>query len=81
MKKAAQFLGSTATWNPAMAPLGPSDGQPGRVRAVAFGPDGRVYLRVTNRDGRGSARPSDKILRVVRRRQPTGADAGAAFVR
>jgi hypothetical protein len=41
----------------------------GRVRAVAFAPDGHRSLS------------DDKLLRVVRRRQRNGADAGTAFVR
>jgi glucose/arabinose dehydrogenase len=40
----------------------------GRVRAVAFAPDGHLYFSVTNRDGRGEVRRSDdRIFRVVRR--------------
>lgn len=55
------------------------EGVLGRVRAVAFAPDGHLYLSVTNRDGRGYARQDDdKILRVVRRR-PSG--AGTATLR
>jgi glucose/arabinose dehydrogenase len=58
------------------------EGQLGRVRAVAFAPDGHLYLSVTNRDGRGSARPGDdKILRVVRKHSSNGADASPAFAR
>ena len=39
----------------------------GRIRAVAFAPDGHLYFSVTNRDGRGSVRPADdRIFRVVR---------------
>lgn len=45
------------------------DQQLGRVRAVAFAPDGHLYFSVTNRDGRASVRAGDdKIFRVVRRR-------------
>jgi aldose sugar dehydrogenase len=57
------------------------EGLLGRVRAVAFAPDGHLYLSVTNRDGRGYTRPGDdKILRVVRKRRSNGSDAGTAFV-
>lgn len=35
------------------------DGELGRIRAVRAGPDGRLYLATSNRDGRGSPRPGD----------------------
>jgi glucose/arabinose dehydrogenase len=38
----------------------------GRLRDVAVGPDGAVYLTTTNRDGRGSpAGEDDRILRIA----------------
>ncbi len=40
-------------------------GQYGRLRALATGPDGAVYLATSNRDGRGMAgAQDDRILRV-----------------
>ncbi len=42
------------------------DGRFGRLRDVAVGPDGAVYLATSNRDGRGSpAAGDDRILRVA----------------
>lgn len=42
------------------------DGQFGRLRDVAVGPDGAVYLATSNRDTRGSPRDGDdKILRIA----------------
>jgi glucose/arabinose dehydrogenase len=40
-------------------------GEFGRIRTVALGPDGLLYLTTSNRDGRGSVRVNDdKIVRV-----------------
>ena len=42
------------------------EGEYGRIREVAMGPDGYLYFSTSNRDGRG--RPSeedDRILRIV----------------
>ena len=37
----------------------------GRLRAIAPGPDGAVYLGTSNRDGRGSPREGDdRVLRI-----------------
>ena len=37
----------------------------GRLRDVAEGPDGKIYLLTSNRDGRGSpAQDDDKVLRL-----------------
>lgn len=42
------------------------EGKYGRVRDVAEGPDGYLYLSTSNRDGRGSpASDDDRILRLV----------------
>jgi aldose sugar dehydrogenase len=44
-------------------------GELGRIRAVAMGPDGHLYLTTSNHDGRGKPSPGDDLLlRVVRRR-------------
>ncbi len=43
-------------------------GEYGRLRDVAVGPDGAVYLTTSNRDGRGSpAREDDRILKIAPR--------------
>jgi glucose/arabinose dehydrogenase len=42
-----------------------SNGTYGRLRDVAVGPDDRLYVLTTNRDGRGRVRPGDdRILRI-----------------
>lgn len=42
-----------------------SDGSLGRLRDVVAGPDGRLYLLTSNRDGRGNPRPGDdRIYRL-----------------
>jgi glucose/arabinose dehydrogenase len=42
------------------------DGQFGRIREVAEGPDGALYFTTSNRDGRGRAASSDdRVLRLV----------------
>lgn len=42
------------------------EGQYGRIRDVAEGPDGAIYFSTSNRDGRGSpASNDDRILRLV----------------
>ena len=42
------------------------DGRFGRLRAVASGPDGGLYIATGNRDGRGAPRPGDdRIIRLM----------------
>jgi glucose/arabinose dehydrogenase len=42
-----------------------ASGSYGRLRDAAVGPDNRLYVLTTNRDGRGRARPGDdRILRI-----------------
>ncbi len=41
------------------------EGELGRLRDVAEGPDGYIYLCTSNRDGRGSPhRDDDQIVRI-----------------
>jgi aldose sugar dehydrogenase len=41
-------------------------GQYGRIREVAEGPDGAIYFSTSNRDGRGKPAPNDdRILRLI----------------
>lgn len=48
-------------------PLGEGPSQFGRLRAVAVGPDGAIYIGTTNRDrGRGTIRDNDdRVLRIA----------------
>jgi glucose/arabinose dehydrogenase len=42
------------------------EGEYGRIREVAEGPDGAIYFSTSNRDGRGRpAQSDDRILRLV----------------
>jgi glucose/arabinose dehydrogenase len=41
------------------------DDEFGRLRAVAVGPDGYLYISTSNLDGRGDPRPGDdRIIRI-----------------
>jgi glucose/arabinose dehydrogenase len=42
------------------------EGQLGRIREMATGPDGYIYFSTSNRDGRGRpAEDDDRIMRLV----------------
>jgi aldose sugar dehydrogenase len=42
------------------------EGNLGRIREIAEGPDGYIYFSTSNRDGRGSpAKDDDRIMRLV----------------
>jgi glucose/arabinose dehydrogenase len=42
------------------------DGDFGRLRDVVVGPDGRLYIATSNRDGRGRpASGDDRIIRIT----------------
>jgi glucose/arabinose dehydrogenase len=41
------------------------EGQYGRLRDVAEGPDGRLYVLTSNRDGRGNPGPEDDRVLIV----------------
>ena len=42
------------------------EGDFGRIREIAEGPDGYIYFSTSNRDGRGSpAKDDDRIMRIV----------------
>lgn len=49
------------------APMGEGPSQFGRLRAVAVGPDGAIYIGTTNRDrGRGTLRDGDdRVIRIA----------------
>jgi glucose/arabinose dehydrogenase len=49
-------------------------GELGRIRAVVVGPDARVYLTTSNRDGRGGPAPAgdDRVLRLSGGGAPPG---------
>jgi glucose/arabinose dehydrogenase len=60
--------GTPAGWRvTAQEPL--FEGEYGRIRLVAMGPDGNLYFGTSNRDGRGSPGPmDDRILRIGNRK-------------
>lgn len=53
------------------------DGFWGRLRDVCVSPDGKIYLAVSNRDGRGSPRPGDDRIVEIRAVSPTSDDISA----
>lgn len=55
---------SSSTFSEVMSEEVLLNGELGRLRAIAVGPDGALYLATSNRDGRGSPRAGDD--RIVR---------------
>ena len=47
------------------------DGYWGRLRDVCVSPDGKIYLAVSNRDGRGTPRPGDDRIIEIKAVSPT----------
>ncbi len=46
----------------------------GRLRDICVSPDGRVFLAVTNRDGRGTIKPGDDRIVQIAAKSSTGVD-------
>lgn len=53
------------TEDTAHEPVAALDGELGRVRTVALGPDGQLWLTTSNTDGRGDPRPGDDRVVAV----------------